>query len=496
MPILNCPIRAHAISAPNAVAIYLPTIKITYAQLDQMIVKRAGELQHQGIGLSDPVAFYDSNNLTLIVSLFAIIRLGAIFCPISQYLPNKEIHTLLLQTGIGYLYHENDVKIEGIKSIKLNFDFYFELEAESDNELANLPSKKLTPVSELAQVFEQIEISAAIAATIIFTSGSTGHPKAAVHSFNNHYYSALGSQSVIPLKPNDCWLASLPLHHIGGLAIVMRSFIAQASIALVDRKALFNSLQNYPITHASLVPTQIYRLLEQLQQDKLAQHPHNKAISLKYLLLGGAPISRDLLTKANALGFNTFHSYGLTEMCSQVTTSPSETPYFSTALPYRQWKLDNGEILLKGETLFIGYMVKGKIQSPCINGWFYSKDLAELTPNGLNIIGRKDNMFIVGGENYQPEIIEKILMASALVKNALIVAIEDDEFGKIPVAFIEWIDTANIPALKKYLTATISRIQIPKHFILWPTPKTETLKPNRKWYQNKAQQFILNNTHM
>ena len=482
MPILNCPIREQHKRHPNAVAVHLPDNKITYAQLDIHVSSREKELKSQGIAMNDSVAFCDDNSLSLIVSLFAIVRIGAIFCPLSHRLTHDEIKSLLSRTGINTLWHASKLIIEGVNSLTLNDDF---LENQSD-------SSSNSTSNDDTQASANIVLNNAIAATIIFTSGSTGYPKATVHSLNNHYYSALGSQSVVKLNESDCWLASLPINHIGGLAIIMRCFIAGASIALVDRKNLLNSFQQYPITHASLVPTQLFRLLQQYFHENKTKAITSNPLSLKYLLLGGAPISTSLLKRTSVLGLNVFHSYGLTEMCSQVATTSAQKHSFAEPLPYRQWRLENDEIVLAGKTLFLGYMVEGKIQSPCHEGWFYSNDLAQVTPDGLRITGRKDNVFIVGGENYQPEIIEKTIMEYPMIDNVIIVGVTEDEWGTIPVAFIDWQQSPEIPALIDYLTKKVDRIKIPKHFLDWPIKTSELLKPNRKQFEQQAKNMIAN----
>lgn len=465
MPILNCPIRSQAINSPNDIAIYLANKKISYLQLDTLIEDVAKQLLKQNINTGDAIACCDDNSLTIIVSLFAAIRIGAIFCPLSHRYTTIEKQQLLHHTGINYLWQHSgeaianttllDIKIKSLRNL---------------NDSVNLHQTSLSP----------IELKAEQPVSIIFTSGSVGKPKGVVHSLSNHYYSALGSQNIIPLNKTSCWLASLPFNHIGGLAIIMRCFFSGASIALVYRKNLMTSLTKYPISHASLVPTQLHTLLKELSADSMS-------LPLQYLLLGGAPCNEKLLAQVSTLGFNVFYSYGLTEMCSQVATTNTNDKYFSAPLPFREWKLENGEIAVKGETLFLGYWVAGSINECQQENWFFTKDLGELNAKGLKIIGRKDNMFICGGENYQPETIENIIAECPYVISALIVGIEDEVYGTIPVAFICWKDgEIKIPQLKNYLKLQISNIECPKHFLPWPESTLQALKHNRNWFKRQV----------
>ena len=105
-------------------------------------------------------------------------------------------------------------------------------------------------------------------------------------------------------------------------------------------------------------------------------------------------------------------------------------------------------------------------------------------------------MFIVGGENYQPEMVENIIMDSTLVEKAIIVGVQDDEFGTLPVAFIDWVDAPKPNLLSTYLIEKVAQIQIPKHFIPWPATVGDSLKPNRKWFVQHAVQQLTNNIKM
>lgn len=257
-------------------------------------------------------------------------------------------------------------------------------------------------------------------ATALFTSGSTGTPKIACHTIKNHFYSALGSNEVLPLARGDSWLLSLPLYHVGGIAILMRCALAGATLILPEAKVTS--------THISLVPTQYLRL----------PHPEK----YKTILLGGAPLPH--ITYPS----NVHPTYGLTEMSSQVMTD-------GRILPYREMmQAPDGEILVRGKTLFAGYWK----QKPPLNeaGWFATGDILK---DGE--IRRKDRMFISGGENIQPLEIEEALLSISGIHTAEVYGVKDFEWGMRPIARISTHLSISEEEIKTQLRSHLPKFKVP-----------------------------------
>jgi O-succinylbenzoic acid--CoA ligase len=274
--------------------------------------------------------------------------------------------------------------------------------------------------------------------TIIHTSASSGKAKAAVHSFANHWYSALGSDENLPFGPGECWLLSLPLYHIGGYALLFRTFVSGAALAVggLD-ESVATSLGNFPLTHLSLVPTQLYRLLADANTTaRLSQ--------LKAVLLGGSPAPKSLIEDAIRQNIPLYLSYGSTEMGSQIATTPRPIRCMQQnsgkVLPYREIRAaEDGELLVRGATLFQGYLSDEGIQLQTDSkGWFHTNDIGSVSDQGeVTVLGRKDNMFISGGENIHPEEIEKALMTIDGIREAIVVPVPDAEYGRRSAAFIQ-----------------------------------------------------------
>lgn len=234
-------------------------------------------------------------------------------------------------------------------------------------------------------------------ATIMLTSGTSKEPKLACHSLSNHLYSALGFLEKIPLCETDRWQLTLPLYHVAGIGVLLRCYLSGASIVLTQGKI--------KATHISVVPTQLLNL---------------KTEAFKAVIVGGAP----LVFKERKE--NVFESYGLTEMSSTVALN-------GEILPYRDVKIEEGEIYVRGKTLFVGYD-----EEPfSSNEWFATKDLGYWDGQGkLHVSGRKDALFISGGENIQPEEVEWHLKQLEGILDAVVVGASDPVFGKRPVAFL------------------------------------------------------------
>ncbi|MDX1531445.1 MAG: o-succinylbenzoate--CoA ligase, partial [Rhodothermales bacterium] len=352
-------------------------------------------------------------------------------------------------------------------------------------------ARRLDPAALLADAPAEAASSegpfdAAQPATLVFTSGSTSAPKAALHTAGNHVFSARGSNANLPLGPGDRWLLSLPLYHVGGLAIGFRCFEAGAAVVLpLPGRSVGETITAYAVTHGSLVPTQLRRLLDE-----------DRALpSLRGLLLGGAAAPAGLVEAAHARGLPVHTTYGSTEMASQVTTTPPGADLAALRTsgrlrPHRELRIAaDGEILVRGATLFAGYVEGEGVRRPLDGaGWFHTGDLGRLDGEGfLHVLGRKDNLFVSGGENVQPEEVERALTGIDGVAQAVVVPVADAEWGARPVAFVRPAKGAALePArLRAALAEHLPRFKIPDAFYPWPEDDGR-MKPDRAALQRRA----------
>ena len=429
-------------------------IQIAYGELDLMVSATAQLLRAAGLERGQRVALYLEDGWALATLLLGLIRIGAVPAPLSTRLPvqavAQRLATLDARCLIARVSDASRAKLPEI--VCLDPD--------------GLVSRGLTS----GQAADLFTMPLDQPATLVFTSGSAGTPKAALLTYGNHYYSAYGANLNVRLQSADCWLLSLPLYHVGGLGILFRCIQSGAAVALMDRgESLADALASFPVTHLSVVPTQLHRLLQ-------AGVPDAVRARLKAVVVGGAPAAPALLQAAQAAGWPVMPSYGLTEMNAQVTAAPLHAPAgkLGTAgrvLRYRQLRVaDDGEILLRGETLFAGYVDAGVVERPVdAEGWFATGDVGRLDEDGfLTVLGRKDDRFISGGENVAPEEIERALLVLPGVRQALVVPVADAEYGQRPVAFVDGADDLDAGALRAALRSVLPAYMLPVAFYPWP----------------------------
>ena len=402
----NCPLRAAALASPHFPALQTADGTLSFSELDRLVDKTAATLS---LREGERLAVLLPTGIQFLAHLFAAIRLGAAFCPLSPRLPPRELTAALQRLAPTAFVSSDGVKI--------------------------LPSTAKSPPSSF----------------LLFTSGSSGMPKIAILTLEHLLASARAAVHFLSLQSNDRWLLSLPLHHVGGLGILFRCLLARAVITLQPSDPF--------ITHLSYVPTQLYRAWPIYPQ-------------LRAILLGGAPIC-NIPQELPIIS-----TYGMTETSSLVLARKNSAHFLGFPLRGRELKLaEDGELLVRGNTVFQGYLNE---PSPFdADGWFPTKDLAVFDPQeGFAIAGRKDNQFISGGENIQPEEIERALLQHPAVLEVIIAPKADPEFGFRPVAYVRSVDeTFDLNTMQRFLLDRLPKYKIP--IALFSLPET-ALKPSRK----------------
>jgi len=306
-------------------------------------------------------------------------------------------------------------------------------------------------------------------AAVVHTSGTSGPASPVELTYGNWLWSALGSALALGLDPGERWLCPLPLSHVGGLSIVVRSAIYGTTAVLHERfdaQAVAAALPE--CTLVSLVPTMLARVL-----DAGVEAPGK----LRCALIGGGPVPPALLERARAAGLPLAQTYGLTEACSQVTTSAIGDP--STAgLPLFCTRVEiapDGEILVAGPTVAPG--------ATDADGVLHTGDLGELDERGrLRVTGRRAETIVTGGENVSSVEVEAILEAHPAVAEAAVHGRPDEEWGEAVVATVVLRDgmRADPRDLRAHCRASLAGFKVPKTIELAPAlPRTPSGKLRR-----------------
>lgn len=431
----------------------------SWQESSDQVALLVAQFEQMNIGQGTPVALSGSTSIDYLLSFLACFEIGAVACPQSPRLSQAE----------------QSRGIELLKAVAV------------DTSALDWPQIRKNRPSTNSRAW-----STDLIATIISTSGSSGRPKMTALTIGNHYYNAVGSNDNIPFAPGDRWLLSLPLFHVGGIALLFRAMLGGGALVIAENGAtIAQSVMSAEVTHVSVVPTLLYRLLSQPRELALAK------VHLKAILIGGGPVSPLLIDRALEAGLPIYTSYGLTEMGSQVTTTAQDDPAKSLftsgkLLKHRELTIaDDGEILVRGETRFAGYFSENGLIQPFDNdGWFATGDIGSMSQDGfLTVLGRKDNMFVSGGENIHPEEIETALGRLPEILEAVVVSIEDDEYGRRPVAFVRLLPRSPFDETKlaKFLERFLPKYKVPDEFFPWPDDAPiDALKPDRRWFEKRA----------
>jgi o-succinylbenzoate---CoA ligase len=444
------------------------------------------KFKRSGILPGQKIAVLCSNSEEYVKLLIQIIFTGEVVIPVSPVMPISKIHSILKNIGCLKIIVGENIEYtddELIKSIPFR---YFH------KELIQIDLKKITNGFNI----DKSEKSWDRYVSIIFTSGSTNIPKAVLHTFSNHWFSAIGSNINILFKNGDCWMVALPLSHVSGFSTIFKALEGKAGIYIKPSgMAIFDALKaNNFITHISLIPSQLSELLDDTSGAEILR-------KLKAVLIGGSPASFKLIEKAKTLGINLYNSYGSTEMASQITCSSKNDTldHLKTSgklLKYREIKISSGnEILVKGKTLFSGYVKANDLEGSEVfntmneEGWFATGDLGFLDDEGyLHVLGRKDLMFVCNGENIFPEEIERALKAIKEIEDAVVVSIGGDNECQKPAAFLKSRDNLKLDysAIKNNLLKNLEYYKIPEIYLAWPDDLTKSLKYNRADFKKRA----------
>lgn len=310
---------------------------------------------------------------------------------------------------------------------------------------------------------------------VVFTSGTTGPPKGVRLTMLNLTAAASASSDHLGHGPEDDWLLAMPLHHVGGLSIIVRQGYTGGSITMLPgfEAETFATAMKGPVTMVSVVPTMLARLIDYGPYD-----------GLRAVLVGGGPIPDGLLERAASAGLPVLPTYGMTETFGQVATLRPGAPLERKAhpLPGIEFRTGpDGRIAVKGRQVSPGYLGAPDRPDP----WFVTSDLGEIDDRGaLRILGRADNVIVTGGENVSPEQVEAVIRTHPEVREAVVVGLPDPEWGEVVACVFE----GTAVRLPEWAGERLAAHMVPKKWLSVPEiPRTSIGKPDREAVRSLAE---------
>jgi O-succinylbenzoic acid--CoA ligase len=453
--------------APDAIALEGPMERVTYRELFEFAARLAGKLRAVGVAPKEPVGLLCSGGLAFARGLHGIMQCRAVTVPLNFRLTPAELAWQVNHAGVRVLLH----------------DTAFADRARQVEEACGRPLQFVSvddPVGSFAPV-SQTHLRLIDPFAVIYTSGTTGYPKGAVISYGNQWASAVNSALQLGLSRAERWLVPMPLFHVGGLSVLIRSVIYGTTAVIHDRfdpAAVAHALDEADITIVSLVPVMLQRVLEGRTRGFPA--------TLRCVLLGGSAAPKALLQRCQDLGIPVAQTYGLTEANSQVTTLRPEDGLRKLGssgkpLPLTEVRViteagepaepfQPGEILVRGPTVISKYLNNDAASSHSFqDGWFRTGDIGYLDDEGyLFVLDRRTDLIVSGGENVYPREIENVLSTHPLVVDVGVAGREDATWGQVPVAFVQ-VREPDRPGveedLRQYCRERLAGYKVPKEFI-------------------------------
>ncbi|MED1206063.1 o-succinylbenzoate--CoA ligase [Heyndrickxia acidicola] len=455
-------LKQRAFLTPNREAIVFNGESYSFLELYLQAKELAGKIASLHVGQEDTVGILLKNRPHTFFIIHALQQLRARAVFLNHRLTPSEMEFQLKDSGAKLLIAESDFNAV-TDEIKV---MHPSLEAVSVEDVFT-QKEKLIPQHE--------EYGLQDVCSIMYTSGTTGKPKGVLQTYGNHWWSATGSALNLGIRGDDSWLCAVPLFHISGFSILMRSVIYGNTVYLIEQfheENINELLVTGKVTIMSVVSAMLYRMLDVLKERRY----HNR---FRCMLLGGGPAPRPLLETCVEKGIPVFQSYGMTETSSQIVTlSPEDSlrklgsagkPLFPSQLKI---KADGeeaevhtpGEIIVKGPNVTIGYLNREDANKENFNnGWFSTGDIGYVDEEGfLYVMDRRSDLIISGGENIYPAEVEEVLLSHPDILEAGVTGAKDPVWEQVPYGFIVTKASLSEEDIIEFCQKHLAKYKIPK----------------------------------
>ena len=408
------------------------------------------------------IAILSDNSVTMAIYVLATMVVHKELLLLNVHLKPKEIENQLAQLDVTTVLHSVERQEQLPNSIST---IVFEsLERILSDEEAD---------DTFDWTFEDRDMAA-----IMNTSATTGQFKSVPLRWGQIRAHVQASQKVLGRTEKDNWLMVLPLFHVSGLSILMRSLYNGTAVTILpkyDEAQVLKLIESENINMMSLVPT----ILTQLEPS-ISHH------KLRVILLGGEFIPMALIDACEKKSLPIYKTYGMTETFSQSVTFsvlnyPHKRDSVGKPLPGMQVRIDKpdadgiGEIHLTGPMVMTGYINKEPI-----DGDLNTDDIGYVDEDGfVYILNRRKDLIISGGENIYPKELEDLVYTLPSVKECAVVPVPDPKWGQVPALFVAFHDGESITAdaILSFMTKSLAKYKVPKYVKILPAlPRNGTGK--------------------
>jgi fatty-acyl-CoA synthase len=442
--------------------------RLTYAQLNDRANGAAAMILDAGLEPGDRAGLFAANSIDFIAFFFGALKAGVIVVPLSTRATPHELSIIAADCGMNVLFHDGSAPdVHGVTLTKLNIG----------PTTRPLPHRVIDPES---------------IACLLYTSGTTGKPKGVMIPHRQLFANGYNTAISWGLREDDIAPIFTPLHHAGGVAVfLIPLFLLGGTIVLhrgFDVAEVWETIERERCTIVLGVPT-IWKMLLDAPQFATVDLRH-----VRWFISGGAPLPAYLIDAYAQRGVTLKQGYGLTEVgvnCFTMTIEDARNKPGSIGRPmmFTDIRLvddagndaDTGEMWLRGPHVSSGYWNNPAATAEAyVDGWFRTGDIARIDADGYFFIaGRRKEMFISGGVNVYPAEVEAELLQHPNVSDAAVIAIADETWGEVGIAFVVARDVAAAD-LTDFLTTRLTRYKIPRKFIfvdaLPRTPYGKVLK--------------------
>ncbi|MFW5934561.1 MAG: AMP-binding protein [Halolamina sp.] len=442
----------------------------TYATLDETVEEMAGRLSALGVAAGDHVAAVLETGVEAVCLIHASMRLGAVLVPLAAEFTPPELAARLDRADVDTVVcdgtTESQVRAATAEIGRAVPAFTLE-EADGDD---------VTPLSAAEpDGFTPTAWERADTQLLLFTSGTTGEPKAVRLTMGNLLASATASAFRLGIDPEDRWLVPLSLHHMGGIAPVLRSTLYGTTVIVresFDPGGTVDDVREHEATCVSLVPTMLRRMLS--ARGTLPD-------CLRFALVGGAPTPAELVERCRDYSVPICPTYGMTETASQIATARDTEAYdhpetVGNPLLWTAVTVVDGD----GEPVAAGESGELVVSGPTVTPGYYGDQAATdeaFGPHGLHtgdvgyrdetgrlyVLNRLDDRILTGGENVDPGEVVDALRAHDAVEDAAVVGMDDEEWGeRVAALLVPAGEDVEVDALETHLRERLAGFKLPR----------------------------------